>query len=58
MQCTAYALMFEHLTGTVIDQIVVAIAVEEGEIPQFFIKDKTKYVDKLLQYVRQTHEKS
>lgn len=58
MQCTAYALMFEHLTGIVIDQIVVAIAVEEGDIPQFFIKEKNKYVDNLLEYVRQTHEKS
>ena len=58
MQCSAYALMFEHLTGIVIDQIVVAIAVEEGDIPQFFIEEKYKYVDNLLEYVRQTHEKS
>lgn len=51
MQCTAYALMFEHLTNRPIEQIVVAIAVEEGDEPQIFVREKHKYVNDLMQYL-------
>lgn len=45
VQCTAYATMFEELTGKPINQIVVLIASEEGT-PQVFVKRKTAYVSK------------
>lgn len=51
MQCSAYAEMFEELTGIPIDQIVVAIAVEGEEFPQFFVQSKTKYLTELTKYV-------
>ena len=50
IQCTGYAVMFEEVTGMPIDQIVVAIANEEGK-PQIFVREKSKYVTKLNQYV-------
>jgi genome maintenance exonuclease 1 len=50
VQCTAYAMMFEERTGISIDQIVVAIANEEGK-PQIFIKEKSKYVEQLQSYI-------
>ena len=46
VQCTAYAEMFEDRTGMPINQLVVAIANEEGT-PQIFVKEKHKYVTDL-----------
>ncbi len=43
IQCTAYAQMFEFLTKKPIEQIVVAIANEEGK-PQIFVRETTKYL--------------
>lgn len=54
MQCTAYAEMFEEITGREINQIVVAIAVEES-IPQFFVKNKKDYLPQLKQFVSNYH---
>lgn len=48
LQCTAYAEMFEELTKKRIENIVVAIAVEEGN-PQIFIRQKYMYKTQLLQ---------
>lgn len=50
IQCTAYAEMFGEITGMPIEQIVVAIANEEGN-PQIFVREKSKYTSKLNQYV-------
>lgn len=50
VQCTAYALMFEERTGIPIEQIVVAIANEEGT-PQIFVREKSKYVQELQSYI-------
>jgi genome maintenance exonuclease 1 len=50
MQCSAYAEMFEEVTGMPIDQIVVAIAVEGGQ-PQIFTKSKTAYIEPLNEYI-------
>ena len=47
VQCTAYAEMFEDRTGIPINQLVVAIANEEGT-PQIFIKEKHKYITELV----------
>lgn len=43
IQCTAYAQMFEFLTKKPIEQIVVAIANEEGK-PQIFVRETNKYL--------------
>jgi len=50
IQCTAYAEMFEDITQLPIEQIVVAIANEEGT-PQIFIREKRNYVPKLNEYI-------
>lgn len=50
MQCTAYAEMFEEITGREIGQIVVAIAVEGGN-PQFFVRDKHLYLKSLKEFI-------
>lgn len=50
MQCSAYAEMFEEITGLQIDQIVVAIAVEDGN-PQIFVREKHTYLPHLQEYI-------
>lgn len=50
MQCTAYAEMFEEITGREIGQIVVAIAVEGGN-SQFFVRDKHLYLKPLKEFI-------
>jgi len=58
VQCTAYAVMFEERTGIPVEQIVVAIANEEGT-PQIFIREKSKYLEELQSYIERywTNEK-
>jgi len=58
VQCTAYAVMFEERTNIPIEQIVVAIANEEGT-PQIFIREKSKYMEELQSYIERywTNEK-
>ena len=48
LQCTAYSIMFEELTGIVTSGIVVLIAVDDYDLPQIFMKNRSQYVDKLL----------
>ena len=50
IQCTAYAEMFEEVTGLPVEQIVVLIANEEGE-PQIFVREKSNYIQQLNRYV-------
>jgi genome maintenance exonuclease 1 len=54
MQTSAYAEMFEERTGTSINQVVVAIAVENEE-PQIFIKKKEDYLEELKRYIDKYH---
>ena len=54
MQASAYAVMFEELTGKAIDTLVVAIAVQ-SELPQVFVEDKQKYLANLQKYVDNYH---
>jgi genome maintenance exonuclease 1 len=54
MQASAYAVMFEEITGKPIDKIVVAIAVQ-SESPQIFVESKEKYLVKLQEYVDKYH---
>jgi ATP-dependent exoDNAse (exonuclease V) beta subunit len=56
MQCSAYCEMFEELTGVSIDQFIVAVAVEEENLPQIFIKNKSEYIEPLKKYIRNYHE--
>jgi hypothetical protein len=56
MQATAYAEMFGERTGIEINQIVIAIAVE-NESPQVFIEDKKDYLAELNKYVDRYHNK-
>lgn len=51
MQCTAYAEMFEEITGKPINQVVVAIAVEDGT-HQIFVREKSQlYIESLQRYI-------
>jgi len=47
-QGTAYSLMYEELTGTKIEQIVIIISVDHEDKPQEFIKNRNDYVDSLM----------
>ena len=51
MQCSAYAEMFEEITGKPINQIVVAIAVEDSNVPSIFVENKADYLLPLKQYI-------
>ena len=50
MQCAAYAEMFEERTNRKINQIVVAIAVENGQT-LLFIENKADYLLPLQEYI-------
>jgi genome maintenance exonuclease 1 len=52
MQTTAYALMYEELIGTPINQIVLLIAVE-GKEPQVFKKNPADYITRLVEVINQ-----
>ena len=51
MQCSAYAEMFEERTGKPIEQIVVAIPVENEDLPQIFVRQKYNYLNELQKYI-------
>ena len=50
MQASAYAEMFEEITGKPINKIVIAIAVE-SEGTQLFVETKEKYLANLQKYI-------
>lgn len=54
MQCTTYTEMYEELTGTPINQIVVVIAVED-DLSQIFVKDKKPYLEKTVNFINNYH---
>jgi hypothetical protein len=51
LQTTCYSMMFEWLYKIEIPQIVVMIAVDD-DLPQLFVKDRTQYVNKVLEIFR------
>ena len=51
IQCTAYAIMYEEIFGTPIDQIVILQAGEDGSAKSF-IKNKADYKDKLEKAIK------
>lgn len=50
-QGTAYALMYEELTGRTMDQIVILISCDDSDQPQVFIRDKNQYIQNLLEKI-------
>ena len=55
MQATAYAIMWQEMTGKPIDNIVILIATEEG-IPQVFEDKPNRYAKALLNAIRSYQE--
>jgi genome maintenance exonuclease 1 len=49
-QCTAYALMYEELVGTSIDQLVIVMAVE-NEQPLIFVERTEDHINNLLEHI-------
>lgn len=49
IQSTVYSMMFESMYKKKIPQIVIIIAVEEENYPQIFIKNRSDYVNKVLE---------
>lgn len=56
LQCTAYALMYEELTGEQIDDIVVIIAVEKGIMPLLFKRKVDDYIEPLVERINTFYE--
>lgn len=60
MQAAAYCIMFEERTGTPIDKIVIAIAVD-GEEPQVFVEKRDNWtkqlVETIVQYKRENERR-
>ena len=48
IQATVYSMMFEWMYKIAVPQIVILIAVD-NETPQVFIKERSKYVDRVLE---------
>jgi genome maintenance exonuclease 1 len=56
IQTSAYAEMFEELTGNSINQIVILVVTEDG-IVQEFIKDKKEYIPLLEETLNEWYKK-
>jgi len=56
IQATAYAEMFEELTGNPINQIAILLVTEDGVV-QEFIKDKKEYIPLLEETLEEWYEK-
>ena len=52
IQASAYAEMFEERTGTPIEQIVILVVTEDGQV-QEFVKKKHDYLPKLVETIEQ-----
>ena len=51
LQTTAYAIMWEEITGQKIDQIVILMTCEDGT-REVFIRDKKDYIDELHEVIK------
>jgi genome maintenance exonuclease 1 len=56
LQCTAYAIMYNELYGTAIDDIVVLIAVEKGMTPMVYKRKIYDFVKPLLSRINTYYE--
>tara|TARA_B100001564_G_C20634623_1_gene669058 strand:+ start:1111 stop:1806 length:696 start_codon:yes stop_codon:yes gene_type:complete len=50
LQCTAYAIMYEEIFGTPIEQIVIMLASEDGT-SQIFVKERKDYEQDLVKAI-------
>jgi len=57
MQCAAYAVMYEELTGIPIARLVVLISVEEDTEPQLFVERRDNWIPDLIK-LRDQYEQS
>ena len=55
IQTSAYAEMFEELTGKPINQIVILVVTENGTV-QEFIKDKQEYIPLLEETIEEWYQ--
>ena len=55
IQTAAYAEMFEEMTGTPINQIVILVVTENGTV-QEFIKDKQEYIPLLEETLEEWYQ--
>ena len=56
MQTSAYAIMYEELTGIPVPQLVILVAVEDSH-PQVFVEQRNRWTQGLLEY-RNIYEKN
>lgn len=56
LQTTAYALMWEELTGEHIEDIVIIMSVEKGMVPLIFKEKVHKYISPLMKRIKQYYE--
>jgi len=58
LQATAYSIMFEELTSTIIPGIVILVGVDGEPKPQMFCRFRAKYVDQLYGVIADYYENS
>ena len=56
MQCTAYAIMYEEMFGTPVDQIVILMASEDGSA-KAVVKEKKDYIEDLKTEIKYFYDK-
>jgi len=49
VQCSAYAVMYEELTGTPVKRLVIIIGVDGEDEAQIFVKSRNDYIDQFIQ---------
>lgn len=57
MQCTAYAKMYEEMTGHKIGNVTVLIGVESAEFPQVMHASPDDYIDELNDYIAKYYQR-
>lgn len=57
LQCALYCYMLWEMTGLVAQQMVVAIAVEDSDTPQVFVRNVSDYIQKAKNTCRAYHDK-
>ena len=58
LQCTAYSIMWEEMTGEAIDNLVIIMSDERGMVPLVFQEKRDKYVDILVKRIVEYHRKN
>lgn len=58
LQCTAYSIMWEEMTGEHIDNMVIIMSVEKGMVPLVFQEPTDKYIEPLAKRAVEYHRKA